>query len=143
MRNKQVEFNPYMYTLPKLSRFGYEISVFNTQQGGIKNSRLSSRYIRHGNVTTEEWMSIFFLMFIVAENTGSVNMRILVRHSWRPSRFKCTKMKSFINTSYSSTLTLFAFHKKQYLDTFTYTKEKRNAPSDTQQLFDLLLRRVH
>ena len=28
MRNKQVEFNPYIYTLSKLSRFGYEISVF-------------------------------------------------------------------------------------------------------------------
>ena len=31
MRNKQVEFNPYIYTLTTLSklyRFGYEISVF-------------------------------------------------------------------------------------------------------------------
>ena len=28
MRNKQVEFNPYIYTLSKLYRFGYEISVF-------------------------------------------------------------------------------------------------------------------
>ena len=27
MRNKQVEFNPYIYTLSKLSRFGYEISI--------------------------------------------------------------------------------------------------------------------
>ena len=27
MRNKQVEFNPYIYTLSKLSRFGQEISV--------------------------------------------------------------------------------------------------------------------
>ena len=34
MRNKQVEFNPYIYTLTTLSklyRFGYEISVFNTK----------------------------------------------------------------------------------------------------------------
>ena len=34
MRNKQVEFNPYIYTLTilsKLYRFGYEISVFNTK----------------------------------------------------------------------------------------------------------------
>ena len=30
LRIKQVEFNPYIYTLSKLSRFGYEISVFNT-----------------------------------------------------------------------------------------------------------------
>ena len=28
MRNKQVEFNPYIYTLSKSYRFGYEISVF-------------------------------------------------------------------------------------------------------------------
>ena len=28
MRNKQVEFNPYIYTLSKLYRFGYEISIF-------------------------------------------------------------------------------------------------------------------
>ena len=26
--NKQVEFNPFIYTLSKLSRFGYEINVF-------------------------------------------------------------------------------------------------------------------
>ena len=34
MRNKQVEFNPYIYTLTTLSklyRFGYEIPVFNTK----------------------------------------------------------------------------------------------------------------
>ena len=31
MRNKQVEFDPYIYTLSKLYRFGYEISVFNTK----------------------------------------------------------------------------------------------------------------
>ena len=28
MRNKQVEFNPYIYTLSKLYRSGYKISVF-------------------------------------------------------------------------------------------------------------------
>ena len=35
MRNKQVEFNTYIYTLTTLSklyRFGYEISVFYTKQ---------------------------------------------------------------------------------------------------------------
>ena len=32
MRNKQVEFNPYIYTLSKWYRFGYEISgFFNTK----------------------------------------------------------------------------------------------------------------
>ena len=30
-RNKQVEFNPNIYTLSKLFRFGDEISVFNAQ----------------------------------------------------------------------------------------------------------------
>ena len=44
------------------------------------------------------------------------------------------KWKSFINTSYSPTSTLFAFHtnKKQYLDTLHIQKKKRNAPSDAQ-----------
>ena len=32
MRNKQVEFNPYIYTLSKLSRFDYEISVFSSPE---------------------------------------------------------------------------------------------------------------
>ena len=33
MRNKQVESNPYIYTLKNLSRFGYEISVFKYTTG--------------------------------------------------------------------------------------------------------------
>ena len=33
MTNKQVEFNPYIYTLSKLSSFGYEISVFKYTTG--------------------------------------------------------------------------------------------------------------
>ena len=33
MRYTQVEFNPYIYTLSKLSRFGYEISVFKYTTG--------------------------------------------------------------------------------------------------------------
>ena len=32
MRNKQVEFNSYIYTLSKLYRFCYEISVFLIQK---------------------------------------------------------------------------------------------------------------
>ena len=43
----------------------------NTQQVGIQNSRRNSRLkIRHGNSFMEKWMS----KFIVAENTGSVNI---------------------------------------------------------------------
>ena len=33
MRNKQVEFNPYIYTLSKLSRFGFEKSVLKYTTG--------------------------------------------------------------------------------------------------------------
>ena len=60
MINNQVEFNPYIYTLSKLSCFGDKISVFNAQQGGIQNSPW---LIRHGNPTrfTEEWLSRFSL----------------------------------------------------------------------------------
>ena len=74
MRNKQVEFNPYVYTLSKLSRFGYEISVFKYTSGGIQNSRRSSRLIRHACRFMEKMDVKIFLMFIVAENTGSVNI---------------------------------------------------------------------
>ena len=71
MRNKQVEFNPYIYTLTTLSklyRFDYEISVFNTKHPVviIRRYTVSCRFI-------ENWMSKFFLC-IVAENTGSVNI---------------------------------------------------------------------
>ena len=79
MRNKQVEFNLYIYTLTALSklyRFGYEISVFL-----IQNTR-SLLYGRHYS-SLHRLMSLhrklnvkFFLMFIVAENTGSVNITI-------------------------------------------------------------------
>ena len=45
----------------------------NTQQGGIQNSRLSSRLIRHMFLYGKIDVKIF-LKFIVAENTGSVNI---------------------------------------------------------------------
>ena len=58
MKKKQVESNPYIYTLSKLFRFfGYEISVFNTQQGGIQSSHRSRRLVRQGIGFTEEWIS--------------------------------------------------------------------------------------
>ena len=41
----------------------------NTHQGGIQNSRRSSRLIRHLVIDVK-----IFLMFIVAENSGSVNI---------------------------------------------------------------------
>ena len=53
MRKKQVKFNPYIYTKIKIVPFfGYEISVFNTQQ----KSRRGRRLIRQGNGFTEEWI---------------------------------------------------------------------------------------
>ena len=76
VRNKQVECNLYIYTLSKLSRFDYDISVFNTQQGGIRNCRkkpptYTSRERFHGRMDVN-----IFLMFIEAENTGSVNIAV-------------------------------------------------------------------
>ena len=77
--NKQVEFNPYIYTLTTLSklyRFGYEISVFNTKHPVII-LRVSLFAVTPSHVaSTKNWMSKIFLMFIVAENTGSVNICI-------------------------------------------------------------------
>ena len=76
MRNKQVEFNPYIYTLSKLSRFGYEISVFKNTTGWYSEQSPeqpahTSRMFLHGKKNAK-----MFLMFIVAENTGSVNIDI-------------------------------------------------------------------
>ena len=78
MRNKQVEFNPYIYTLTTLSklyRFGYEISVFFLIQNtrslfyGRHYSSLHRLMSLHGKLNVK-----ICLMFIVAENTGSVNI---------------------------------------------------------------------
>ena len=74
MRNKQVEFNPYIYTLSKFSRFGYEISVFKYTTGRYSEQppeqpAHTSRMFLHGKMEVK-----FFLMFIVAENTESVNI---------------------------------------------------------------------
>ena len=72
--NKQVEFNPYIYTLSKLSRFGYEISVFKYTTGRYSEQPPEqpahmSRQQFHGKLNVK-----IFFMFIVAENTGSVNI---------------------------------------------------------------------
>ena len=74
MRNKQVEFNPYIYTLSKLSRFGYEISVFKYTTGRYSEQppeepAHTSQQQFHAKIDVK-----IFLMFIVAENTGSVNI---------------------------------------------------------------------
>ena len=73
--NKQVEFNPYIYTLSKLSRFGYEISVFKYTTGRYSEQLTeqpahTSRMFLHGKMDVQ-----IFLMFIIAENTGSVNIK--------------------------------------------------------------------
>ena len=70
MRNKQVEFNAYNYTLSKLSRFGYEIFLFLIHNRAVfrtAGSYVTERF--HGRIDVK-----IFLMFIVAENTGSVNI---------------------------------------------------------------------
>ena len=74
MRNKQVEFYPYIYTLSKLSRFGYEISVFKYTTG--RYSEQPPEQLAHtSRLSLVGKMEVkIFLMFIVAENTGSVNI---------------------------------------------------------------------
>ena len=54
-------------------------------------------------------------------------------------------MKSFINTTYSLTLSLFAFHKnkKQYLDALHKQKKKEMHFLMHNNDFDILLRSVH
>ena len=53
-------------------------------------------------------------------------LRSMVRHSGRSRIFKWKKWKSFINTAFFPTLTLYAFHtnKKQYLDTLHKQKKE-------------------
>ena len=78
IRNLHVDplpFNPYIYTLSKLSRFGYEISVFKYTTGRYSEQppeqpAHTSRMFLHGQMDVK-----FFLMFIVTENTGSVNIQ--------------------------------------------------------------------
>ena len=81
MRNKQVEFNPYIYTLSKLSRFGYEISVFKYTTGYSEQPpeqpAHTSRQQFHGKMDVK-----IVLMFIVAENTGSVNIKFGLVYLW-------------------------------------------------------------
>ena len=87
MRNKQVEFNPYIYTLSKLSRFGYEISVFKYTTGWYSEKppeqpAHTSRMFLHEKMDVK-----IFLMFIVSENTGSVNIYM----------HQCCVLYTFIN----------------------------------------------
>ena len=75
MRNKQVEFNPYIYTLTTLSklyRFGYEISVLQTTRSLFYGCHYSPL---HRLMSLQRKLNVkIFLMFIIAENTGSVNI---------------------------------------------------------------------
>ena len=74
MRNKQVECNPYIYTLSKLSRFGYEISVFKYTTGRY-SEQPPEQPAHTSRLSLVEKMDVkIFLMFIVAENTGGVNI---------------------------------------------------------------------
>ena len=80
MRKKQVEFNPYIYTWSKLYRFGYEISVFKYKTPG-HYSTLHRLMLLHGKMDVK-----IFLMFIVAENTRSVNISV-----WQTDGLKMDK----------------------------------------------------
>ena len=77
MRNKQVEFNPYIYTLSKLSRFGYEISVFKYTTGRYSEQpgRYSEQPAHTSRLSLHGKMDVkICLMFIVTENTRSINI---------------------------------------------------------------------
>ena len=50
----------YLYFI-KIVPFWLKYPFLNTQQGGIQNSRRSSRLIRHACRLLEKWMSKFFL----------------------------------------------------------------------------------
>ena len=70
MRNKLVEFNPYIYTLSKLSPFDYEISVFKYTTGRYSEQppeqpAHTPRLSLHGKMDVN---------FFVAENAVSVNI---------------------------------------------------------------------
>ena len=74
MRNKQVEFNPYIYTLFKIVPFGYKISVFKYTTGRYSGQAAGAvgsyvTYVFYGRMDVK-----IFLIFIVAENTRSVNI---------------------------------------------------------------------
>ena len=74
MRNKQVEFNPYIYTLSDLSWFGYEISVFKYTTGPY-SEQLPEQLAHMSHLSLVGKMDVkIFLMFVVAENTRSVNI---------------------------------------------------------------------
>ena len=74
MRNKQVEFDPYIYNLSKLYRFGYEISVFNTNTWSLFYGRHYSSLHRLMSLHGKLNVKIFLNMFIGAVITGSVNI---------------------------------------------------------------------
>ena len=57
-----------------MSRFGYEIPVFLIHNRAVFRTATgtASSYV----TGTVSWKNIIFLMFIVAENTGSVNISL-------------------------------------------------------------------
>ena len=79
MRNKQVEFNPYIYTYQNCPVLAMKYPFLNIQQGGIQNSGRSSRLITYRMLLHGKMDVKFFLMFIVAENTRRVNIMLLMQ----------------------------------------------------------------
>ena len=73
MRNKQVESNPYIYTFSKLSLFGKEISVLIRIRAVLRTAAGTASSYVTGTVSWKMDVKIF-LIFIAAENIGSVNI---------------------------------------------------------------------
>ena len=68
MRHKQVEFNPDIYTLSKLSRFGYEISGVFLNTPGRYSEQPPEQPAHTSREQLRGKMGVkMFLMFIVAK----------------------------------------------------------------------------
>ena len=63
----------------KLSHFGYEINVFNTWR--VEWLRIQpqteARLMHYGNILMNVNIFIMYIMYIVAENTGNLNILVL------------------------------------------------------------------
>ena len=104
-----VELNHYIYTLSKLSRFGYEISVFKYTTG--RYSEQPPEQPAHTSRQHLHWkMHVkIFLMFIVAENIGSVNIYMYIRgwikKFWNYSHISLIIRRNYIKLIQNTKLT--------------------------------------
>ena len=111
MRNKQVEFNPYIYTLTTLSklyRFGYEISVFNTKHpviilrvslfavtpSHVASSKIEGQNFSYVYRSRKHWECKYFNMNPLNADDKENHTIQLLEHQWWPIILK-TVMEYF------------------------------------------------